>query len=280
MTLSLLKANSMSQGISIPRQGPLTLLVLLLFFVGNQGFAQEKPIFLADSILVDSNVFRYRILYPIAYSPSKTYPLVIFLHGRGEQGCDNQRQLIHGSSLFLADSNRIRFPAFVVFPQCPVGDYWSNVLIKEDSAGKRSFHFRKKGEATWSMKAVLLLLSQLESRLKPDKNRLYMGGLSMGGMGTLEILARKPRKFAAAFAICGGANPRLAKKISQTPLWLFHGEKDDVVDPQFSKDLFFGIKRQKGLVQLRLYPNANHNAWDSAFHEPNLLPWLFSHRRK
>lgn len=251
-------------------------LILAFCFAG---FAQEKAGFQFDSIRFESKILPYRILFPLNYTPTKKFPLVLFLHGRGEQGTDNRQQLVHGSALFLADSNRSRFPAIVVFPQCPKGDYWSNVIITEDSSGKRHFDFQDGGPPTRSMRAVLALLDTLKKRYRLDTRQLYAGGLSMGGAGTLELIARKPKTFAAAFAICGGAHPRQARKIRKTPLWLFHGEKDDIVDPEFSKILDTEIRKGKGDVRLTLYPNANHNSWDPAFSEPNLLPWLFGHRK-
>ena len=104
-------------------------------------------------------------------------------------------------------------------------------------------------------------------------------GLSMGGMGTFELVRRKPHVFAAAMPICGGAHPSTAKQIRKTSWWIFHGEKDDVVLPVFSKDMAAALKKAKAKVSLTLYPNANHNSWDPAFAEPGLMQWLFSQRK-
>ncbi|HEX7365548.1 MAG TPA: prolyl oligopeptidase family serine peptidase, partial [Pelobium sp.] len=70
------------------------------------------------------------------------------------------------------------------------------------------------------------------------------------------------------------------RKYADTPLWLFHGEKDDVVNPQFTKNIAKELEKRNGEYKLTLYPNANHNSWDSAFAEKGLLPWLFSHQKK
>ena len=99
----------------------------------------------------------------------------------------------------------------------------------------------------------------------------------MGGMGTFEILYRKPETFAAAFAICGGGNAEtVSKYASNTPLWVFHGAKDDLVDPQLSIAMVSADLKAGGKPNFNLYADANHNSWDSAFAEPQLLPWLFS----
>ena len=113
-----------------------------------------------------------------------------------------------------------------------------------------------------------------------DESRLYVGGLSMGGMGTFEILHRMPNTFAAAFAICGAGNPysvgNYAKKVD---MWVFHGAKDDVVEPSYSKNMVKSLEEAGANVKFTQYPKANHNSWDLAFAEPELLSWLFSNSK-
>ncbi|RYY00227.1 MAG: phospholipase, partial [Gammaproteobacteria bacterium] len=144
---------------------------------------------------------------------------------------------------------------------------------------KRTFVFPVDGKPTIAMQLLMQLLKDLDRKYKLDDKRLYVGGLSMGGMGTFELVKRKPKMFAAAFPICGGANTATAKKLKRTSWWIFHGLKDDVVSPQFSQQMANAIKATGAEVKLTLYPNANHNSWDSAFAEKELLPWLFSHKK-
>ena len=130
------------------------------------------------------------------------------------------------------------------------------------------------------MRWVLDLLDDLLSAAYIDHDRVYLGGLSMGGMGTFDLLSLKPDIFAAAFPICGGGNPRTARKISRvTAFWIFHGAEDETVDPQYSEEMAAALKKHKGDVKLTIYPGTGHNSWDSAFAEKDLLPWVFSHRR-
>lgn len=222
----------------------------------------------------------YRILLPKNFDPSKKYPLILFLHGAGERGNDNEAQLVHGGRLFSRDSVRDNYPAIIVFPQCPANSFWSNVQFKIDSVSKkRIFQFQVNGEPTIAMKMVLHLLEKLEHEYKLDKQKIYVGGLSMGGMGTFELVRRKPEYFAAAFPICGGANPATAKKLRKVNWWIFHGAKDDVVPPELSQIMADKLKTVGADVKFTLYPNANHNSWDSAFAEKDLLPWLFSNKK-
>ena len=243
-------------------------------------FSQDKSSYEKHWLIRGTDTLPYRLLLPKNYDPNKKYPLLLFLHGAGERGNDNEAQLVHGWKLFLREDIRDNYPAIVVFPQCSRNSYWSNVQFRYDSLTKqRAFEFQQDGEPTTAMKMLLQLLDELEDKYKLDDDRYYVGGLSMGGMGTFELVRRKPRTFAAAFPICGGANPGTAKKLKRTSWWIFHGVKDDVVPAYLSEQMAAALKKRKARVKLTLYPEANHNSWDPAFAEKDLLPWLFSHKK-
>ena len=224
----------------------------------------------------------YRILFPLAFDTSKKYPLLIFLHGAYEKGNDNEAQLDIGGSYFLADSNRRNFPAIIVFPQCPSNDVWAYFDTEFDSAGvlKRAiFPFRK--EPT----IVISLLKQLVDSLMilpfTDVSRIYIGGLSQGGMGVFDMVARYPNIFTAAFSICGAGKVSTADKFAkQTALWIFHGADDDVVPVHFSRQFYQKLKKLDADVRYTEYPGVRHESWINAFHEKDLLPWLFSKSKK
>jgi predicted peptidase len=131
------------------------------------------------------------------------------------------------------------------------------------------------------MDMAIQLLHETIKRYPVDETRIYVGGLSMGGMGTFEIVRRNPGTFAAAFPLCGGAHPATATSImSQTAWWIFHGAKDNVVLPEHSYKMFVALQAQGASVGFTLYPHANHNCWDAAFADPELLKWLFNTRKK
>lgn len=222
----------------------------------------------------------YRIMYPPDFDETGKYPLLLFLHGAGERGNDNEKQLVHGAGFFANPSNRKDYPAIVVFPQCPEGDWWARVEDTEDSDGKRIFTFPGKGSPKPAMRLVLKLLDEMVNTPYIDADRVYLGGLSMGGMGSFDLLAFRPNTFAAAFPICGGGNPKTARKIGRvTYFWIFHGADDTVVDPKYSEVMAEALKKHKRKVQLTIYPGTGHNSWDKAFAEPELLSWVFSNRR-
>ena len=244
-------------------------------------FAQEKSMYEKHWFIQNGDTMPYRILFPKNYDAAKAYPIVFFLHGRGESGRDNEKQLTHGWRLFAADSFRNKHEAIVVFPQCPATTYWSNVhtVVEGSQRSNRNFYFVEDGPASPAMCLLQSLVDHITTRYKNDASRVYVGGLSMGGMGTFELVRRMPKTFAAAFAICGGAHPGTAKAMRKTSWWLFHGMKDDVVLPIYTQQMEAALKKAGAKVRATYYPNANHNSWDPAFAEPELMNWLFAQSR-
>ncbi|HVW97649.1 MAG TPA: prolyl oligopeptidase family serine peptidase [Mucilaginibacter sp.] len=256
----------------------LCLLVLLLPVLS---MAQDKSLFDRGTFISKGDTLPYRILFPKNFDPQKKYPLIMVLHGAGERGNDNKAQLAYGTNTFLKDTIREKYAAFVVYPQCPANGWWANNKFEQDSVTHKTlFIFQADAPPTEAMKSLLGLVDELLDKPYIDKHRVYVGGLSMGGMGTYEIIARKPKVFAAAFAICGGDNTLNAKKYAKkVPLWIFHGAKDSVVPFSHSESMVTAIRDAGGDPKFTVYPNDDHNSWDDAFREPLLIPWLFSHRK-
>ncbi len=242
--------------------------------------AQHLEFYHAEVFEMEDGTLPYRIMLPEDFDPEAKYPLIYFLHGAGERGNDNEKQLAHGASFFASAENRKEFPAIVVFPQCADGDYWANVNFTFDEQGKRSFAFDPSGEPIISMKMAIKLLESMLEKDWVDKDRVYVGGLSMGGMGTFELLYRMPQVFAAAFPICGGGNPEMInEKVNKVNVRIFHGDADPVVPANLSEVMVDAYQKAGVPVKFTLYPGVGHNAWDYVFQEPELLPWLFSNKK-
>ena len=255
-------------------------LFLLFACVNTAAFSQNFSLFTKQLFIQKADTLPYRILMPENYDPQNKYPLVIFLHGSGERGNDNEKQLVHGAELFLRDSIRKKYSAIVVFPQCSENSYWSSVnIVTESQTGSRTFNYQTDGKPTVAMSLLLNLVNELQRKYLIQKKKIYISGLSMGGMGAFEIVRRKPNLFAAALPICGGANTGTANKLLKTNWWIFHGEKDNVVNPKYSKDMAAAILNEGGNAKLTVYSNANHNSWDSAFAESNFMQWMFSNHK-
>ena len=250
------------------------ILAVISFVVNAQDFSSYKKEILIDGL----DTLKYRILYPENFDTTKKYPIIFFLHGAGERGNDNDKQLTHGAKLFLTDDFRKNHPAVVIFPQCNANSYWANLELETINT-VRFFNFVKGGAPTKPMALLLKLIDKITKESFTDKNRVYVGGLSMGGMGTFELLRRKPHTFAAAISICGADNIANVKKYKNVPLWIFHGGIDDVIDPQFSYSVYKELKNLGHEPKFTVYPKANHNSWDSTFAEPELMNWLLGNHK-
>lgn len=235
------------------------------------GFQQyEKKLFVQGN-----DTLRYRILYPRNYDSKKAVPLLVFLHGSGERGSDNEKQLWHGGALFLKDSVRNYNPAIVIFPQCPNDSTWSAFDRSAPRGDSFYLSLNLNPRLSTPERLVKALMDSLSQHRLADKKRLYIGGLSLGGFGTYDLLVKYPDYFAAAITICGMTNvPLYEKRAAKIPLRIFHGAKDNVVNPGPDKRLGIELTFMGAPVQCTFYPEAAHNSWDAAFAEPTLLPWL------
>lgn len=257
----------------------LYLFLLTCFYTQGQDFsAYQKGVWKDGPFELP-----FRFLLPAKKDPTQKYPLIIFLHGAFEKGTDNERQLEIGGHFFLRDSIRENYPAFVLFPQCPETDSWAYFENRMDfttgMATDWNFPFAKKPTVVTG--ALQKLMDSLLQKNNIDRSRIYIAGLSQGGMGVLDMVARYPDLFAAGLAICGAGEPATAKLFAgKVALWLFHGSSDEVVPVSFSQDYAKRLKRYGAVVKYSEYAGVGHTSWVQAFKEPELMRWLFSQHKK
>jgi len=257
------------------------LLFVLIMLAILQIFGQQADmnLFYKKGFRQGENILPYRVLYPEGYKKGdkKKYPLIIFLHGRGESGLDNESQLKHGASLFLNPETREKYPAIVIFPQCPDEDSWA-AYTRDTVTGKFSMPFNPK--QTEASQAVQSLIKYYLKNEPVDSKRVYIMGLSMGGMGTLDMVARNPKMFAAAISICGAIEPTRLKKLKKMPIRFYHGSNDLVVPVSFSRDAYYELKAAgSSVTEMIEYPGVGHDSWDYAFGSADFLSWLFSFKK-
>jgi len=225
----------------------------------------------------DGEQLNYRLLKPADYKPdtynaNRLYPLVIFLHGAGERGADNTAQLKHCLAEFCTPERREKYPCYVLAPQCPPAQKWLEIDWSQEQP-----------EYPQQISRPLdLTLQVVESMLADsaiDKSRVYVAGLSMGGYGTWDALARRPELFAAAIPICGGGDVAAAAKISHIPIWCFHGAKDTVVKPEKSRAMIEALRTAGGQPRYTEYPDAQHDSWTRTFSNDETFQWLFAQKK-
>jgi predicted peptidase len=223
----------------------------------------------------DGQKLWYRLLKPEKIEPGKRYPLVLFLHGLGERGTENARQLIHGAGEFAKEANRRKHPCFVVAPQCPPDKLW----VGGDLRNVRSDEYVMPEKPSQPMALVLELIEKLPADLPIDKDRLYVTGLSMGGYGTWDLVQRRPELFAAAMPICGRGDLAQAAKLKNLPIWAFHGDADPVVPVARTKTMIAAIRAAGGTPKMTLYAGVGHDSWTATYADPEVMAWLFAQKK-
>ena len=218
----------------------LVFLSLSLSLSAQQGY--EKDVFVSST----GDSLPYRMIRPESMKAGKKYPLVLFLHGAGERGNDNERQLTHGGQMFLNPVNREKYPAFVLVPQCPAGSYWAyterpkSLFPADMPAGQ---------EMSSLTRTLKQLLDTYLAMPEVDKKRIYIVGLSMGAMGTYDLVVRYPEIFAAAVPICGSVNPDRLPVAKEVKFRIFHGDADDVVTVEGSREAYKALKAAGAKVE-------------------------------
>ncbi|WP_395832211.1 prolyl oligopeptidase family serine peptidase [Archangium violaceum] len=233
--------------------------------------------FLARTATLAATTYRYQIYLPPGFTPDRLWPVILFLHGAGEGGSDGLQQTRVGLGPALRRFPE-RFPAVVVFPQSRRGHPWRGPMAE----------------------LALHTLEQAIREFHGDPNRLYLTGVSMGGYGTWRLALEDPHRFAALVPICGGLdapgrrtlprNPGAASSVPEpfleaarhlrhVPTWIFHGEEDTIIPVEESRIMVQALREVGAPVRYTEYPEVEHDSWDPAYAEQELMPWLLSHVR-
>ncbi len=278
---------------------------LILICLAARTVSAQQPIvdqFEERALTFEGFTLQYRLFVPADYDPAVAYPLVLALHGAGERGTDNESHIRpHRLATSWADPvNQAENPAFVVAPQVPPGLRWSS----EQPVDQSSF--------TEVELTTLAILDALAVEFSIDPDRVYITGLSMGGHGTWDLIARLPHRFAAAVPMSGCGYPQQADDILDMPIWAFHGESDGVVAASGSRRIVQAMEdlgRQVIYTDCRRSPplatnydcpgpisldslaeaidehadliltsvqNVGHGPWSPWYDHPLLPDWVFS----
>lgn len=220
----------------------------------------------------DGRVLPYRLHAPDPIEPGKAYPLVIFMHGAGERGIDNRIQLRNFRSTVEFWK---KHPCFVFAPLCPRRDQAPEAVWVDTPFGSSVGHTMKE-LPTWPMRLALDAIAQFIATHPVDRHRIYVTGLSMGGFATWEILQRRGEMIAAAVPVCGGADTAFAAKLAAIPIWVTHGDADDIVPVSRSRDIVAAINAAGGNPKYTEFPGVKHDAWTYTYSNPEIWDWMFS----
>lgn len=220
----------------------------------------------ARSVTVNGKTFGYRVFVPKDRTPGEKLPVMLYLHGSGTRGDDNVAQADAFSQAIEPVKDKVDF--IVVLPQCREDKAW----ISDEMSNY-----------------ALAALDDSVKEFNGDAERIYLAGFSLGAHGVWKIAGSNPGKFAALMPVAGRVVPYestaaspyadVAKAIGSTPVWIFHGAKDEAVPVDFAR------KIAKELVdsgnpntKYTEYADEGHLIFAKAFAEPGLLDWLAAQR--
>lgn len=197
----------------------------------------------------DSMLQPFSVFVPQNYEGKKT-PLIVALHGMFSDHWQIPRAM-------RLDKEPERMPWLVVSPY-----------------GRGSMGYWGPAE-----RDVWDVLSIMQRNYNVDPDRIYITGLSMGGFGTFHMAMTQPDRFAAAAPICGAGHTELALNALWVPFYIFHGEKDNIVPFSCSTDMQQAIAEQGYDVQLKSYPEAEHDSWTPTYGGEELFKWFAGKKR-
>lgn len=227
--------------------------------------------FRAESFTASNgSILPYRLYVPEGEGP---FPLVLYLHGAGERGTENQRQL--GPIFHIFDSPESpAYGAIVVAPQCPEGAQWVNTPWNEGNYTLSAVAQSAQNQA------VMELLAELQHLFPVDESRIYVTGYSMGGFGSWDLLARHPQTFAAGLPICGGGPIDAVKNVVSIPLRTFHGSVDPDVPVTGTRALAKAITAHNPADFLYTeWEGKGHPIWDDVYTNTEIINWLFTQHK-
>lgn len=215
----------------------------------------------------------YRYYIPKTYDCGEKYPLIVFLHGAGERGVDNEKQIMHLQFMFEDPTSPV-YDSVVVAPQCPDDCQWVNAPWADGC------YSIENTEESRELEAVCGIIDEIRDFCNIDDDRVYVTGLSMGGFGTWDMLSRHGARFAAGIPICGAGDPDYANLLKRLPIWTFHGSDDGAVPVAGTRQMYAAIKMAGGEnIRYTEYDGAGHGIWDTVYRNRDVIDWLFSQNR-
>ncbi|MBR7133920.1 MAG: prolyl oligopeptidase family serine peptidase [Clostridia bacterium] len=200
--------------------------------------------------------FNYVEYLPKDFDKTQKYPLVFFLHGAGERGDDLELASTHGFMKHVREENK-EYPFIFIAPQCPQDKYWGCYT-----------------------ESLLKFLDYICDTLPVDRDRIYLTGLSMGGTGTWMLAMADPERFAAIAPVCGSGIYWYGCSLVNTPVFMYHGDCDEVVPIQESISMLNSINKHGGNARLKICYGVGHNAWNIAYSGDELVNWFLSHKKQ
>ena len=206
------------------------------------------------------------------YLPSmempRRFPLIVYLHGAGQNGTDNEKQLDDAvGCLYSFTYDREDYKSVIIVPQCPEGFYWRDETMLE---------------------ALNSLIDYYARHDAIDEDRIYVTGFSMGGDASWKLALSYPSLMTTIIPVCGGPLASMEPDIPEVPdemaalnIWAFNNLNDGEVRPNYSKRIFAKLWDISDGDNLNFteYLEGGHSG-KQVYSDRNLLIWMLSTKRK
>lgn len=226
--------------------------LVLLLSMTSVSFAQEIHENFKKTVSIESEL-GYVLDYP--KEAKSAVPLIVFLHGSGERGSNLEMVKAHSPFTY---KELIKEPVAILAPQCPANEWWDT-------------------------QAVYALIQEIQTKYKIDPSRIHLTGLSMGGWGSWKLANEHPEMFASLSVVCGPSDRWMkatAHQYKDLPIRIFHGGNDDIVSPMASIEMYQVIRKINPNVSLTIFPDDNHNSWDSTYSNPEFYSWMLANKKQ
>jgi len=223
---------------------------------------------------------------PPTNNPGTQYPLVIFLHGAGSVGTGNHLAPVDDGwtcQLQAVLANQATHPSYIMVPRAPNSEYDGTEMppaayVTWNWGNTDSYNVDTLPESTTLAEARRMLKALQQQHPNIDPDRIYVMGVSMGGYGAWDMIARTPELFAAGVPADGGGSPQAAERLKNMAVWAFHNAGDGIVPEASDRTMFEAIAKAGGRPYYTEGARGDHYGM-SRPGDMDFVPWLFAQRR-
>lgn len=224
--------------------------------------------------------FEFVAYIPDNFRDFESMPVIAFLHGSMERGCDPGLPLKGAAEVF----EHLQLPAAIIFPQCDTEHrgYYGAMQLR-----------------------VLRAIDRIIRDFGADARRVYLVGYSMGGSSNLWLASQYPDKFAGIVCIAPGITwlgaeypsrlpaeveevfksmfvaenrtETIARFVNNVPIWFLQGTADQPCPIDETRSLVYELRKLGSNPKFTEYDGMDHDSLGVALREEGLFHWLLTH---
>ncbi|MDR2171951.1 MAG: hypothetical protein LBP59_17540 [Planctomycetaceae bacterium] len=212
----------------------------------------------------NNELIRFRLRQPPKIVSGKKYPLIVWFHGKGESGNDNERQLahLHYTLPFLTGPESLDF--FMLVTQCPKDNPFWETSVSKDS----------KGDAPFTIATEIF--EQILKEFPIDKERITTFGQCSGAIGSTMLINKYPELISAVVYISASAPTKLLNDVA---IYSFHCTEDSMVSIEGMRNYVKKVNDANGNAYLTEIKSGSHDAWSPALSQYKVIAWMIKQKK-